>query len=134
MPLIELLLLLLLLLRAALLHRRGLPHQGMSFLGSRFDLLLLGRMEFAVRRLRVAIRLRLRAAILGRLRVSVVRSIVRSVVGLILGRRSSLLLVAPRLRLRQLPDLAVAIVRLTERFETVLRGLRATPWIHLSWP
>ena len=126
MPLIELLLLLLLLLRTALLHGRRLPHEWMRLLRSRLYLLRLWWMEFAIRRLSVAILLQLH--------IIVGWSVVRPVVGSVVRRRSSLLLVAPGLRLRQLPDLAVAIVRLTERPETVLGRLRAAPLIHLSWP
>src|ERR1035438_2455025 len=64
-PLVELLLLLLLFLRAALLHRRSLPDQGMRLLRSRPCLLLLWRMGVAVRRLGIAIVLRLHVPVLG---------------------------------------------------------------------
>src|ERR1035437_3995670 len=99
-PLIELLLLLPLLLRTALLHWRRGPDQWMRFLRCRPYLLRLGWAEVAVGRLGIAILLRLH--------------------GPVLGLRSSLLLVGPRLRLRCLPDLIVAAVGLSEGPEAVL--------------
>jgi len=118
-PLIELLLLLLLLLRAALLYRRSGPDQGMRLLRSRPHFLLLRWPEISVRRLRIAILLRLSIPILRLLHISV------------LGRRSSLLFVRPRLRLRHLSDLTIAAVGLCERPEAVLRRLRSIALIHL---
>src|ERR1017187_3392770 len=110
-PLVELLLLLLLLLRAALLHRRSLPDQGMRLLRSRPCLLLLWRMGVAIRRLGIAILLRLHVPVL--------------------GRRSSLLLVGPRLGLRHLVNLIVAAVGLSEWLKAVLGLLRPSALIHL---
>ncbi len=101
MPLIKLLLLLLFLLRTALLHRRRRPHQWMRLLDRRPRGLRLRWTKFAVRRLRVAIFLRLRAPIL--------------------RRRSSLLLVRPRLRRLYGVDLIVAAVGRSEGFEAFLR-------------
>ncbi len=109
MPLIEFLLLLLLLLRATLLYRRHRANQRMRRLRSRPHLLLLRWPEVAIRRLGSTIFLRLWIPVLRLLRAA------------ILGLRSSLLLVDPRLRLRHLPDLIVAAVGRAKRFEAVLR-------------
>src|SRR5471032_444399 len=89
----------------------------MRLLDRRPCLLRLRWTEFAVRRLRVAILLRLRTAVL--------------------RLRSSLLLVGPRLRRLHLPHLINSAIRRSEGFETFLRllwplirrrGLRGSHW------
>jgi hypothetical protein len=142
-PLIELLLLLLFLLRVALLHRRRGANQWMRFwrgshllLRSLPHLLLLRLPEVAIARLGTAILLRLHVSVLGLLNFAILRLLNSPIFWLlrspILGLPSSLLLVSAWLRLRHLPNLGVAAVRLVEWPETVLRRRRSAALIHLG--
>jgi hypothetical protein len=112
-------------------------------------LTLLRRPEVAIWSLRIAILLRLHVSILRRLHTAILGLRHTSVFGLlkatilgllhsailgllnsaILGLRSSLLLVSTRLRLRHLPNLAVAAVGLAEWTEAVCRRSRPSAWI-----
>jgi hypothetical protein len=148
-PLIEFLLLLLFVLLVTLLHRRSWTNQGMGlwrslsrlFRRSLSHLTLLRRPEVAIWSLRIAILLRLHVSILRRLHTAILGLLKATILGLlnatilgllnsaILGLRSSLLLVSTRLRLRHLPNLAVAAVGLAEWTEAVCRRSRPSAWI-----
>ena len=133
-PLIELLFLLLFVLLVTLLHWRGRANQRMRLWHrshllwrSLSHLFLLRRPEIAVARLGTAIFSRLHVAVLGLL-----HAVILWLHSTILGLWSTLLLVSARLRLRHLPDLVVAVIRLAEWPKTILRRRPPAALIHLG--